>query len=283
MDSNEKIGGFPIGASLGILSVITAFSLFFGFLVVNIYLAQFGFWDFNFLRVDYITAGLLFMLFIGLPVGFSWLLDKSYASINAHVITNKSLPKRIAIRITKWVFKLIFLGIALYVDYFFFSIVMVAGSNVNKTFVTIESMIWFAVIMITTSAVRKSYRKVKAFKADTSSLREKIEHWVEIFKPVYYLPFVMLVILVAFSFLMYPLIPRYWGGGAETDIVIYLKNNTNLVSPLRAKLVYQSQDSLLINSSSSTYLLPTDQISDIQYLSSNPIFQKLLDGLKGGN
>lgn len=278
MENHEQIGSFPASAILGILSVITAFSLFFGFLVVNIYLGQFGFWDFNFLRVEYVTAGILFMLFITFPSILWWLLDKMYDSLNAHTAIHKSVFKKIL----SPVLKLIFLSIALYINYVFFSLLVSASSFSKTTSFGIASIGWFVIIAIVAAGMRKSYRGAKALKKiDPMNLREMIEGWAELSRPAYYLPLFLFVMPLAFSIFLYPLVPRYWGGGAQTKIMIYLKSNTNLTSPLPAKLIYQSQDSLLINASGSTYLLPTDQILDIQYLGSNQNFQKLLDGMTG--
>jgi hypothetical protein len=74
------------------LTGITLVSLICGFIIVNIYLSGFGFYDFSFFQTRYIAAGIPFLIIIGLLfLTFSFILKKSFLLLIIFLLTFLSL------------------------------------------------------------------------------------------------------------------------------------------------------------------------------------------------
>ena len=83
-------------------SICAILAVLFGFLIVNMWLALFGFWDFNFLKVQYISAGLLFLCIILIHVVFAYAFFKAKDILERYRIINSSFIKSCAVNILKF-------------------------------------------------------------------------------------------------------------------------------------------------------------------------------------
>ncbi|MDR3547140.1 MAG: hypothetical protein P4M11_02480 [Candidatus Pacebacteria bacterium] len=269
--------------ALGLLTIASAMSLVCGFLIVNLYLGQFGFWDFNFLKFEYVSAGILFLLFTGLIAFFFLVALVIHEEFKEHFGLRKTRVKKLNywfFRILTWILEIFIYYEFWNLNYSFLNMFVRHNNSSAGLFVNAALVVWIVIICILSFNAFKAYKRLQSPSITSpENLRSIILKWLEFFR-IFYLPLFFVVLLLIFSILIYPFIPRSFGGGAQVNIMVYLKSSSDLPSSFSAKLIHQSPDSILIDASSSTYLLPADQISHIQYLDSAKGFQNFIEAVK---
>ncbi len=252
--------------ALQALSIAVIGSAFFGFLVVNIYLATYGFWDFNFLKVEYVSAGVEFLLFTLFPAILS------YAFFEAeNVLERYRKEKSRLISVLAYLAKFplfVFLGI-LSVFVFDFA-VMLGGVFLAPTFLYVLSIGWSLLIFGAVWVIRKYRNEIDNLRNKRLALNSMLEYFFAHYRFLYIL-FAIPFLVFVFSLIIYPATPRYIGGGEPSPVMVGLVStfdakSIGLTNRFYAQLIYQSTDSLLVKTISGIYLLKQNDVTYIQYL-----------------
>jgi hypothetical protein len=258
------------GLILQILSIGAVASTFFGFIIVNIYLAFFGFWDFNFLKVQYVSAGFLFLLFTLLPATFFYVFFEARTILERYQDINKKTIKSILIILAEVI---IFVALAYLSFCTFIFPISLSYISISQPFPTVLGIFWTVVIFLLVRTVIKSHKEIIETRTKILNLQNIVYYFQAHFRLLYLL-FAIPSLIFIFSFIIYPVVPRYLGGGEPVTVSINListfsDNQIAPVNPFNAFLIYQSSDSLLITTGTGTYLLKQSDISYIKYLGSN--------------
>ncbi|HEY0948118.1 MAG TPA: hypothetical protein VGE53_01315 [Candidatus Paceibacterota bacterium] len=249
------------------VSLFAVSSTFFGFLVVNSYLALYGFWDFNFLKVQYFTAGSLFLFFVALPSTFFYGFLKAVEVLNKYLKENKGALRTIFIS----VLKVILFGLASSLSFVLFVFPLLLGRTINPpSFIYFLGFVWVAMIFFGVSVAKKSHKEI----AQAHSMRITLKNIVIYFGAYYRLLYFLIalpILLFMFSFFVYSSVPRYLGGAKPVAVSIGLNSNFNgeeigVQSPFNAIMVYESENSVLILIDGGTYLIKQADISYVKYL-----------------
>lgn len=269
-----------ISIVLKISSLWALLATFFGFLIVNLYLAFFGSWDPEFLKVQYLTAGTLFLILIVVPVIFLsvYFLAKNYFKKYREV--NSGWWTKVWTRIVTSI--LFFLG--MYLSFSFFTSLTAFG-NIHLS--PVESIyaiatVWIIIIWSILWIFFKSKDELSQAAKEDSYKFKKLFLSAGAYYKFFYVFIVIPTLMLIFLWAVYPMTPRYFGGGQATAVRIGLveefKNEQIGVSnPFDALLVHQSSDSFLIlTTSGEVYTLRKSDISFFRHLESNAV----LDALK---
>lgn len=275
---NPQTQHSKISVTLQVISIIAVASTFFGFLIVNIYLSIFGFWDFNFLKVQYFSAGGLFLFFISIPTLFFYIFFKAREILEKYRLINKTKLKSVLVFISK-----LFIFFAISLINFFVFIFPLSLSNVfySNPGLIFLGVLWTAIIFGTVATSIKSHGEITELRHKPINLRNIVAY----FSAHYRLSYILLATLaltLIFSFFVYPVVPRYFGGGKPVEVSIGFDQNFNseqigVSNPFNALLVYQSADSLLILTNGGTYLLKQSDIAYVKYLEGNIRMRALQD------
>ncbi len=261
---------------LQLVSIGVIVSVFFGFLSVNIYLAIFGFWDYNFLKVQYVSAGTLFLILALFPGGLFYIFLKVKNVLKEYENNERTILKTI---FTK-VFTVILFGL---VAFFSFSSFVIAPSLSNITtsgFIYALGILWvllvWGLVFVLTKYHKEFFRSESKKETTVGYILWSFFEHGRLFYGLLAIP--MLVLM--FSLIVYPLVPRYLGGGKPVSVMIsftpdYDRTEIELENPFPAFLVYQSSDSILTVTSTGTYLLKQSDIAYINYLEGNQQLKKL--------
>lgn len=256
---------------LQIISIFTVSTLFFGFLIVNAYLAAFGFWDFNFLKIQYFSAGSLFLFLMLLPAALFYMFLKAEKILDKYKMLDKSLFKTISI----FIFKILVFSVISFFSFFLTFAFFLQGHITQWSFLKFICILWITLIFVLTSVIRKSYNEIKTLRNSDLNLQNIISYFGAHFRLLYVL-FAIPVFLLIFSFFFYPTIPRYLGGGEPSAVSITyekdLKTESEIPDHSYALLIYQSADLLLVKTIAGVYLLRQDDIAYIKYLDDNRLF-----------
>jgi len=249
-------------------AVLAAVAFFLGFLVVNSYLAEFGFWDFDFLKVEYISAGLLFMILVTIGI-FGVILREKILNAPPQKTGRQTKAWR---RFSKcWSYFILFA-----INFLAFFIPINPQDKNAFLHDLTEVIMWTIILHLSFLAIRYTYRIITSHKK-FPTFDEIFMGWK--FFNLIWAPLLILFTFVTFSMYIYPLVPRAWGGGKPTAVVLYLNNDPQFTSPLNAELIYQSPDSVLVLVRNETYLIKQISVTNIQYLEKGPTFDQWISGI----
>lgn len=265
-----------LATALQMVSLFAVVSAFFGFLIVNIYLALFGFWDFNFLKVQYFSAGGLFLFFIGSPAALFCASFRARNILETYRANSNSTFKSILVFFVKGL--ILFVMAVLSFGIFIFPL-MFSNLTFPASFVTFLGVIWTAMIF----GAAAMFIKARSDISDTRGREINFKNIVVYFFAHYRLLIVFLIsplFIFMFSFLIYPTVPRYFGGGKPVAVNIGFDQQFNsqqmgITNPFNAFLVYQSADSVLVLTDKGVYLLKQSDIAYIEYLEANARIRSL--------
>ena len=262
------------------ISTIAIAAAIFGFLIVNTNLAAYGLWDFNFFRVEYISAGMLFIVLlfiIVIPIIFAY--DK-VLDLETHRKDSKtSFIKRALIKPLEW---LIWIGSIVPLGFFLYLFVPIEDSAIKVSFVVLIGMIVILFVSPTISIATSYYKDLSKPKdATLPSVKEITKKWLMSFGP-FYIMMAFLGIVLIFGMLLYPLIPHSFGGGRPIFVQINFADNSFGATSTIATLIYETPDFTTFNTGDGTYSVRTSAISSVEYLESVPSFRILLPALMYG-
>lgn len=262
---------------LQVVSIGVVASVFFGFLTVNIYLAIFGFWDYNFLKVQYVSAGVLFLILTTIPGGLFYIFLKVNKALKEYENADKKILKTIFVK----VFTVVLFGLAAFFSFFSF-ILAPSMSNIKVSGGFVHAMgFWWVLLVWGLVFVLTKYQQdfLTDNKKKELNFRYILWSFFEHGRLFYGLLTIPMLILM-FSLIVYPLVPRYLGGGKPVAVMIafdseYTQVETNLENPFSAFLIYQSSDSVLTVTGTGTYLFKQSDIAYIKYLEGNRQLKQL--------
>lgn len=256
-----------VSLSLQIVSIFAVASGFFGFLIVNAYLALYGFWDFNFLKIQYFSAGGLFLFFILVPSLFFYIFFKATEILERYKTEDENKLKTVVLFICK---------ILLFILIFYFSFFLTFTLLLHTPILKFVGIVWTLLIFGLVWIIRISHHEITIIRESKLNLKNIVAYFVAHFRLVYiFVAFHVFVLM--FSFFVYPIVPRYFGGGKPSAVSItYEKglnaNESEITEGSYALLIYQSADSLLIKSINGTYLIKQNSVAYIKYLDDSNLF-----------
>lgn len=262
---------------LQIVSIGVIASVFFGFLAVNIYLAIFGFWDYNFLKVQYVSAGVLFLILTMIPGALFYIFLKVKSVLKDYESKGRNIFKTIFVKS----FTIVLFGLIAFFSFVSFIIAPSMG-NIKVSGGFIHAMgIWWVLLVWGSVFVLAKYQQdfLGVNKKKELNFRYILWSFFEHGRLFYGLMAIPMLVLM-FSLIVYPLVPRYLGGGKPVSVMIsfnpdYDRTEIGLEDPFPAMLVYQSSDSVFLVSGTGTYLLKQDDIAYIKYLEGNQQLKQL--------
>jgi hypothetical protein len=260
------------------LSIFLGVSFGCGFFIINKFLAQYGFWDYTFLRVAYVAAGILFLVIGSITLSLILICEKIFTVLNEyHKAKHPCWWKKIGLRI----FKIVLLFILFVLNYVFFSLVIqVSGANAN-IFLPFLSSVWLVIVYLMYNTCKECYLGIKSASSIKwlDSLWSWFMGWSKNFRIVY-IPLFVFIIFGLFASFIYPLAPKYFGGGRALKINLIFTPTSTLARMSSTTLIYQTPEILLIDSPKGTFLINQDQVASIQYIERNLPFKKMLDELR---
>lgn len=234
------------------------------------YLAQFGFWDFNFLRIQYLSAGALFLLFVSFPAISFYAIRVGLVALEQKEMKYQFVKKnlfrllRVAMLVAVWWLTSMFF--TLFARY---NVVLFSNHVVSAL-----AALWSMGVVGMVKAAETSRKGIGALKNTPTTIRHIFEHFDCSFKT--FLLFIAAIGLTAFfSLAVYPFIPHYLGGGEPAKVSIGLDSaksgvgEIGLTATSSVSLIYQSSDFVLINAQSGTYSLKQEDVAYIKYLERN--------------
>ena len=262
---------------LQLVSIGVIASVFFGFLIVNSYLAIFGFWDYNFLKVQYVSAGTLFLILTLVPGSLFYIYLKVKKALKDYETKNRKLLKTIFVK----VFTVILFGLVAFFSFFSF-ILAPSMSNIKVSGGFIFAMgIWWVLLVWGLVFVLAKYQQDFLVNNKKKELDFRYILWsfFEHGRLFYGLMAIPMLVLM-FSLIVYPLVPRYLGGGKPVSVMIsfnpeYERAGIGVENPFPAMLIYQSSDSVLTVTETGTYLFKQGDIAYIKYLEGNTQLKQL--------
>jgi len=247
-------------------------SFLFGFLIVNARLMGLGLWDFSFLRVEYISAGTLFLIFIACTIVFP---------LFAWNESNK-LKQKAAMPGTRWyghfwfwlVRKLITLLSLLPSLFFLFIVVWVDDQFIKWAIIVLFTIVSYLFLFPTKEAIRTYWSNYHTTQDEADGLRESILRHLRPYLTTFGILSIFILATV-FGILVYPEIPHLLGGGMPAYVQIEFTPNSFLATSTTAWLIYQDSNAVVFNTNSSTYSVRPDEINSIEFLESDPAFRNL--------
>ncbi len=247
-------------------SLLAIGSTFFGFLVVNIYLALHGFWDFNFLKVQYFSAGGLLIFFFAFPTMFFYAFLKAREKLNEYRGKNASKLKRALV----FVFKILLFAVTVWISTMIFAFPVMLSKMINPpSFVYFLGLVWVGLVFMGVWIAFKFQNEVAESQGKPVTLRNMAVYFGAYYRLLYFL-FAVPIAIFMFSFLIYPTIPRYLGGAKPVAVTINFKQDAQMEgistsNPLDAIMVYESENSALIVVEEGTYLIKQSDINYVKY------------------
>jgi len=249
------------------VSLFTIISAFLGFIIVNSYLAIYDFWDFNFLKVQYFSAGGLFLFFIAVPSVSFYSFLKAKRILEDYRNENKSTIKSILVFLTQGLIFVFFASLSLII----FVLPVMLGKVINSTsFIYSLGILWVTLIFLSVRIATKSHEEIIKTSTKPINLRNILVYFGAHYRLLYFIFAIPLLIFI-FSLFVYISVPRYLGGGKPVSVSISLNSNLNAEeieakSPFNAIMVYESENSVLVVIDGGTYLIKQSNISYIKYL-----------------
>lgn len=273
MNSNtpEKLDK-KISMILQVLSIYGLASVFFGFLIVNIYLAFFGYWDPEFLRVQYVSAGSLFLFMLGVPAFLYWI----YFIVRNYFKKYRILKTGTYTKVwTSFAEVLILIGVS-YFGFTLFKVLLAFGRMPLSPagFMNVMIVFWLALIFGSLLVVSKSREELRKAKDVDTEFKKGFLYFGAYYKFIYFV-IAAPILFGMFVWFIYPFVPRYFGGGQVSTVNIGLVSDfdpkqINVENPFPGFLVYQSSDSILVlTTKGEVYTLRKDDVAYIRYLDSN--------------
>lgn len=251
---------------LQIASLLAIISTFFGFLIFNIYLALYGFWDFNFLKVQYFTAGVLFIFYVSFPVIFFYIFFNAREILCKYLFNHGSICKRTLI----FIFKIVLFIFAFSLSFLIFVIPLGLGKVINSlSFIQFLGFIWITLILFGVQVGLKSHKEINQAHTMKVTFKNIIIYFGAFYRLLYFLIVIPTLVLI-FSFFVYPSIPRYLGGGKPSPVSIGLNTNLNskeigVTNPFNAIMVYESENSVLVLIDGGMFLIKQSNINYVKY------------------
>ena len=262
------------------LSIIGIASVLFGFFIVNLFLSNYGLWDFSFLRTEYISAGILFMIFLFVTAGpVAWAYDKTWDWKER--FKNHRWFIKFGVWVGKWTLRIA----SLIPGYYFLNfLVLVTDPKIKSGLIF---GIFFVVMFFVASSMSflHGYYKEKIrgieLQPNISKIKKALIGWLYSLAPIY-TGGLLLCIVMIFSLATYPFIPHFFGGGEPVLVQINFKNNNFGSTSTQAMLVYQTGDMIVFSNATGTYSMNESEISSVQYMESESGFRNMLPALKYG-
>jgi len=252
---------------LHLVSLLAVGTTFFGFIIVNIYLSIYGFWDFNFLKVQYFSAGGLFMFFVAVPVILFYGFIRAKDILERYRNEDKTFLKSASIFIGKFFIFVFFTAIS----FIIFMLPLTLGKVINSSsFIYSLCIVWVTLIFLGVLIMVKSHKEIVESRTKKLNFHNIIIYFEAHYRLLYFFFAIPLLILM-FSIFVYVSVPRYLGGGKPETVSIGLNSNFNgeeigVKSPFDATMVYESENSALILVNKETYLIKQSNINYIKYL-----------------
>jgi hypothetical protein len=255
-----------------IVATFAVAAFLFGFLIVNARLMGLGLWDFNFLRIEYVSAGTLFLIFISCIIVFP---------LFAWNESNK-LKQKASVAGTKWyaqfgywIVRMIITALSLLPSLFFlYTVVWMEDQSLKWSIIILFTIISYLFLSPIKNAVRLYWDNYHAAQEDVDGFRKSILRHL---KP-YLTTFGILSIFVlatVFGILVYPEIPHLLGGGMPAIVQIDFASNSFSATSTTARLIYQDSNMVVFDTNSSTYSVRPDEINSIEFLESTAGFRNL--------
>jgi len=255
---------------LELSSIIFGLALLAGFLVVNIYLSFFGFWDFQFLKTEYVSAGLSFIFHIALTLIIIAMLYAGITRIRVFFKAQQTNNKFINFILTV----LSSLSLVLW---------GIFAVSLNAFIFTYEYEVFFILLAITYSVISLLligsllWAILTINKAGATLLNSQKNQWkVGILLPLTTIG--ILALITVYAFYVYPFLPKYIGGGepAKAELVFkstptYLKT-IHANEPISVNIISQTEKSILFMFKEEIFLINYDNIDAIQYFEKQPGF-----------
>lgn len=256
------------------LFLVVSFSL--GFLIVNLHLSRFGFYDYSFLRLKYISAGIICLFLVASLLTVTYGLYKTTKNFYSRI------KKKDLSWLTKRIFNVIFTPIAIGVwGIFIYTIwgfvtptfshkdslgVLLSTELIPK--VRLDFLIWIILLFVLIYFLTKLVKHTKS----PQGLFWDLDGATDTFSVFS----ISLVMLLFFSFGIYPYIPQYLGGGQSTRVELMFKKDFDVQefepsakdNKFTTDIIYQTPDILLIQTSSSTFSFNSSELTAIRYIDS---------------
>ena len=235
------------------IALITILSYVVGFVITNIYLANFAFAEFSFFHVKFIPVGFLF-LFLSLGVYFCF----QYADLS---YKERAWYVRIPLFLCVAGALIFFLDIV-----FVNRIDAVAGHGPDAIF-KVDFGLWIVLNLVL-------YFIITAL-LDTKNILinnfKDIVNGYKVLNRIFFLVAITVFNIALFANLIYPSVPTYLGGGRQIMAAILVEGVQNQ-EPTFVRIIYQTPDYLLYESLAPSTdkvkvtMVPFDRIDSIEYL-----------------
>jgi hypothetical protein len=248
------------------VSIFAIAASFFGFVTVNMYLAMYGFWDFNFLKVQYFSAGGLFLMFLLVPASFCYAYSVAKEILEKYRKKDGSALKSFFVISARWI---ILIGLGTLNFFVFILVASVSNATYQANFIVAFAIMWTIVTFTATLTLIKAFGDINGMRDQPVTLKNIATYFFAHYRLLYPVLAVFLLIFL-FSFFVYPVVPRYFGGGKPVAVTIGFEQKEkkvadDLSNPLDAFLIYESNDSLLLLTEQGVYLFKQDDIAYVKY------------------
>lgn len=253
---NKLLDSNILNTILKIVTPLAVLSYILGFIIQNIYLSEFGFSDYSFLQVKYISTGILF-LSINVSVAF-FIYNKIY---RPYILSENKL-KEVVLIIIKTIFFYIVLNLL-------FALLIRSDLSIYSTkglptgIFRLDSGIFLFLNFILSYLIYKTFQKNVH-----KNFLENIVGNIKDYGYIMYLLITLTLNLIYFSFILYPSFPLFVGGGRASTAFI----ETNDKDREYTLIIYQTSDYILTRqgvSTTSIYtytkLIPFREIKSIVY------------------
>ena len=235
------------------ITLTTILSYVIGFIITNIYLANYGFSEFSFFHVKFIPIGFLFLF---LTVFIFYLFRH---------VDNISLGWPWFLRIVLWcLFPLLLI--------FCLSIILInpidsLTGRLNDLVIRLDYSSWITINLCLYFLISNSITK-KIFLFES---HKDFKKGSKITNIVLFSLILLILNVGLFANLIYPSIPSYLGGGGQISVSLKTKS-MDVDKSMYAKIIYQTPDYVLFESLDisseklKTTMIPFSQIESIEYL-----------------
>ena len=138
-------------------------------------------------------------------------------------------------------------------------------------FLSSIAAIWVIIVWLATYVSKKSQAEIRENYTDIESLKNTFKYIFAGYKIFVMLLFTPVLIGI-FSVFVYPMVPRYLGGGEPTPVAIYFEKNSDVSyisssTPYYGLLIYQSPDFVLTKDDKRVFLIKQENIAYQEYFS----------------
>jgi hypothetical protein len=244
----------------------------FGFLIVNARLMGLGLWDFSFLRVEYISAGTLFLIFISCTIVFplfAW-NESNKLKQKASVAGTKWYA-----RFGYWIVRMIITALSLLPSLFFlYTVVWMEDQSLKWAIIVLFTIVSYLFLSPIKNAIRLYWDNYQARQEEVGGFRKSILRHLQPYLTTFG-TLSIFILATVFGILVYPEIPHLLGGGMPVFVQIDFAPNSFSATSTSARLIYQDSNAIVFNTNSSTYSVRPDEINSIEFLESDPGFRNL--------